>query len=92
MTKDQKSLLENVLDALDRLFDRETTVIDVHALFFATSKALSGSEFGSRIEPFVGKLDEILRKHHTEEKCREDALIATDDLRHFLSDVLPFPE
>ncbi|MFG1872663.1 hypothetical protein [Micromonospora arborensis] len=36
-------LLEALLDAFDRLFDRRATVVDVRALLFATTRALADS-------------------------------------------------
>jgi hypothetical protein len=90
MTNNEQALLGNVLDSLDRLFDNESRVIDVYALLFATAQALATSEFGPRVEPFVSSLAVLMRKSCTEETRRDEALIITDDLRHFLSDVLPF--
>jgi hypothetical protein len=36
----ERELLENVLDALDQLFDRSPSVTDVWALLFATVEAM----------------------------------------------------
>jgi hypothetical protein len=91
MTQDEKALLENVLDSLDRLFDHESTVIDVYALLFATSKALVGSNFHPHIEPLVGRLRAIVRTQRHEESRRDAALVATDDLRKVLAASLPKP-
>ena len=92
MTSDEKQLLDNLLDSLDRLFDSESAVADIHALLFATSKALALSELGPRIELFVTPLGELVRKRGTEEARRDEALMITNDLRLFLADVLRFPE
>ena len=43
VTTGEKALLNNVLDALDRLFDRQSSVIDLWALLFATADALRGT-------------------------------------------------
>ncbi len=91
MTKDEKALLENLLDSLDRLFDRKSTVIDVYALLFATSKALANTPHYPHIEPLVGNLLTIVRRQGSEEVRRDAALVATDDLRKFLADSLPKP-
>ena len=91
MTKDEAALLGNVLDSLDRLFDNASTVVDVYAVLFATSKALAGSAYSPQVELFVGRLREIVRDRSTEEIRRNAALIATGDLRIFLADELPKP-
>ena len=91
MTKDEKVLLENALDSLDRLYDCVSTVTDIHALMFATSKALAGSRYHSFFEPFIDELHLIVRSGDSLEVRREKALIATDELRGLLADSLPFP-
>ncbi|HEY4262920.1 MAG TPA: hypothetical protein VGM98_22360 [Schlesneria sp.] len=92
MTKDEKALLDNLLNSLDRLYDRDSSATDVWALLFATSKALASSEFLPHIEPFVGKLLAIVRtRGSTGDSRRDAALVATDDLRKLLADWLPFP-
>jgi hypothetical protein len=86
MTRNERALLENLLDSLDRLFDSRSTVIDVYALLFATSKALAGSAFCPHLEPMAGELLAIVRtKGSSEESRRHAALVATDDLRKFLA-------
>lgn len=92
ITRDETKLLENVLDCLDRVFDRDCTVMDLHALLYATSKALTRSRFRDHIEPFVGPLREIIRTKPTPELRREKALEVTDDMRKFLASVLPRPQ
>lgn len=91
MTRDESALLDNVLDSLDRLFDRDSKVIDVHALLFATSRALERSRFRPDIEPFVGALRAIIRTQAAGELQRDEALRVTDALRQFLANVLPKP-
>jgi hypothetical protein len=88
MTNDERALLENLLSSLDRLFDREARVVDLRDLVFATERALAASDFGPPLRPFVSKLDTLVRAKYTEEERREEALIATDELRHFLADTL----
>lgn len=91
MTQDEKALLENLLDSLDRLFHHKSTVMDLYALLFATSKALVGSSFHPHIEPLVGRLLAIARTQRDEESRRDAALMATDDLRKVLAGSLPKP-
>lgn len=91
MTKDEQVLLINVLDSLDRMFDCECTVRDVHALLFATSKAITESSFCPHLESVIPELLSIIRKPGgTPETRRDAALYATDDLRQILARELPF--
>ena len=91
MTRVEKALLENVLDSLRWLFDHKSTVIEVYALLFATSKALVGSTLHPHVEPLVGRVLAILRTQRDEESRRDAALVATDDLRKVLAGSLPKP-
>jgi hypothetical protein len=91
MTPQQRQLLENVLDALDRLFDRASTPVDIYALIFATSEALKGSEFSAKAETVLCGLENIVRSDAPPEEQRELALGVTNDLRIFLAEALPFP-
>ena len=50
MTPKERELLENVLDSLDRLFDRRIGVIDVCALVQATAEALRDTPHQSALE------------------------------------------
>ena len=90
MTNDEKQLLENVLDALDRLFDRESSVVDLQALIFATSKALAKAEYDTALREAASGLDELLRMRLSTNDEREKALEATNDLRILLAKVLDF--
>lgn len=90
MTNDEKRLLENVLDALDRLFDRESSIIDVHALIFATSKALPNADYFAVLDNAVDRLEIIIRSGLDTEGQRDAALTATNDLRIFLAESLDF--
>jgi hypothetical protein len=91
VTRQERLLQENVLNALDRLFDRRCRVIDVHDLILATCEALKGSEFSAKAEPVAAELLRIVRSGQSPEQIRDLALAATDDLRHFLAAALPHP-
>jgi hypothetical protein len=41
VTSEEKHLLENVLDSLDRLFDRQSSVIDLWALVILCGESLT---------------------------------------------------
>jgi hypothetical protein len=59
MTKVEKELLENILDGLDRLFGRESSAIGIYALIFATSKALSHTEYFSPLDKTANELKQF---------------------------------
>lgn len=50
MTAREQKLLENVLDALDRLFDRQSFAVDTWALLFATCEALRATVYLPELE------------------------------------------
>lgn len=90
MTIDEKSLLNNVLDGLDRLFDRESDVIDIYVLIFATSKALSNTEYFAILDRTANRLEKTLRSSQTVSDKVFEALDVTNDLRIFLAENLDF--
>ena len=85
-----KQLLENLLDALDRLFDGESKAIDVYALVYATEKALSSTSSEVDLTLYEKELKKIAHTSASEEVQREEALIATNNLRVTLNELLPF--
>jgi hypothetical protein len=91
MSKTEVALLENVLDALDRLFDSKSRAIDIHALLFATSKALPQSNWIDSFSKTTIELEHILSLNISEEETREKALDVTNQLRIEIADALPFP-
>src|ERR1700733_14962841 len=88
LTKDQRTLLKNVLEALNRLFDRDSTVVDVHALLVATATPLHGSGLASAFESPTRQLRDILQSDALPDRKRDLALDATDDLRKFVAEEL----
>ena len=84
-------LLGNLLDALDRLYDNDTTVTDFHALTFATAMALTGTVHIPSLAEATQGLQKILRSRQSESEQRDAALNLTDDLRQYLAGVVPFP-
>lgn len=73
-------LLADVLDALDRLFDNETTVVDLRALLAATAAAIPAGPVTSHLEAAAFGL-----RAHVIDNDRLAALAATDDLRRVLA-------
>jgi hypothetical protein len=88
MDKENKQLLENVFDSLDRLFDRQDRVIDVYHIILATDKAIGESVANISLVGYADKLGKIVRENNSEETQREQALSATNRLREILNDIL----
>jgi hypothetical protein len=82
-------LLNNVLDALDRLFDGDSSPIDIHDLLLATGHALKHPPSIPYVLGPVAALDEILRNGESPERQQQQSLEATGDLRHYLADLDP---
>jgi hypothetical protein len=82
-------LLENVLDALDRLFDSHSKAIDVCALLQATAHALSRTYFHALLSDAALSLAKIVRANLSVTDERDEALSATETLRHALAAELP---
>lgn len=85
MTPCEKCLLENMLDALDRLFDQQSSVIDVWALLFATGEALRDTPHYPEFVNPSAELSVLIRSAQPEKAERETALKITDNLRHYLA-------
>jgi len=81
-------LLNNALDALDRLFDREATAIDVYAILYATSRALPTDPISPLLNNAAASLLQLLREGLPTQPARDFALKATDTLRIALSESL----
>jgi len=91
MTKDEYNLLENVLTALDRLYDCQSNAFDLHALIFATSRALVDTEYFSILLDTSIELEGLLKSTREVSDERRAALGITDDLRLFIAEKLePF--
>lgn len=84
-----RALLNNLIDALDRLFDGETNVVDVHAIVYATAEALETDELNSHLVQAATALEGVLRNLNGE-AARRRALAVTDPLRIVVAEALPF--
>lgn len=82
-------LLENILDSLDRLFDRDSKTVDVFALIFATSIALNNTNHFQILDETAKKLENIFKITDSENELREAALFETDELRHYAAKLFP---
>jgi hypothetical protein len=83
-----RALFENVIAALDRLFDRKSKVVDLYALVVATSVALRGSRFAAVAELPIVELEKVVRSGESEVGQRDLALWVTDELRLFVAQEL----
>lgn len=89
MEKAQKQLLENLFDALDRLFDGETSVRELHSLVCATNEALGSLFQIIDLNQYVSSLQNIVHSGKSPETQRGEALQLTNDLRATLNSLLP---
>jgi hypothetical protein len=87
----ERLLLENALDALDRLFDRECGAVDVWALLVATAAALRGTSHGPAVRQPLAELRAVVRSGAASDAQRDRALAVTASLRQYLAGVLPWP-
>ncbi|MBA2115088.1 hypothetical protein [Bremerella alba] len=84
-------LLENALDSLDRLFDNESTAVDVYTILFATASAMADTDMHELLSSTSNELHRIIRTGPpASQAVRDQALDATDKLRGRLAEVLPF--
>lgn len=88
LTKDETTLLENVLESLNRLFDRESTVTDVHALLVATAIAFRVSELAEAFEVPIRQLRDLVDSNAPPDPTRDQGLDATDGLRKLIAEQL----
>jgi hypothetical protein len=82
---DEALLVSNLLEALDRLYDQQTTVKDLHALLQASAVALGDTRLGSALLHASDAVGEILMTQRTELENNFDALLATDPLRRLVA-------
>ncbi len=88
LAKQERDLLTNLLNSLDRLFDRENQVVDVHDLLVASSVALAETSHSPHLLDAVARTHIVLRSRKAPETKRDDALNETQTLREYLSDIL----
>ena len=88
VTPRESELLENALDALDRLHDWHCGAFDVWALFVATAAALHDTPHRPALEQPLAALHAVIGSRAAEELQRDRALGITDSLRQYLAEVL----
>jgi hypothetical protein len=81
-SKTVRRLLENVLDALDDLYDRrECAESWVHRLLLATSIALRGTQWELPMAEAAAAVEQVQLNADTDDAKNTAALIATGELR-----------
>ncbi|MEM7314706.1 MAG: hypothetical protein AAF497_16290 [Planctomycetota bacterium] len=85
MSKLEQALLRNLLDSLDRLFDRTNRVADVRDLLYATRAALAETSHVPFFDTPLEKLDSIVGTAQWPDPKRDTALQAADELRKYLA-------
>mgnify|MGYP000603720925 CR=1 FL=1 len=89
MSQVEKQILENLFDALDRLFDHECKVIDLYSLVYASEIALGQSSPIISLGGCASELEVLVRSGKPEEQQRDEALLKTNSLRGTLNELLP---
>jgi hypothetical protein len=79
-------LLDNVLDALDRLYDNTIKPIDLYAILYATSLAVVNSTQSFALDEAAENLRQIIQSKKSDTEQNTLALSATDKLRSRLTE------
>jgi hypothetical protein len=84
----EKKLLLNALNGLDRLSERHSEVIDFYALIFASSIALTDTEYSDLFKDAANNLEKIALSEQEEEVKRDQALFVTNRFRTILAGII----
>ncbi|WP_130414471.1 hypothetical protein [Fluviicoccus keumensis] len=85
---DEIALFENLLDSFDRLYDQESSVVDIYALLFATTKALPNSSFAVLLNTTTSELLKIVRSGCSVEEQNSIVLDIVQPLREVIAAVV----
>jgi hypothetical protein len=88
---DERTLLHNLLDSLDRLYDRDCGPVDVDLLLTATASAITDQAWIATIEQALTALGDLIRAKLPAEEEYRQALVVTGDLRIKLADYYKRP-
>jgi hypothetical protein len=80
----EKLLLDNALQAHDRLWDAESSVIDLWALYAATAEALRQTAHHRAFELAVAELAVLMQSGLPADEQRNLACGSTDPLRQYV--------
>jgi transcriptional accessory protein Tex/SPT6 len=83
---DDHAYLSEALDALDRLYDGESTAKDVQAILKLVGLAVSNRDLGTQISEAAGRLRDRMRSAHPAELTKQTALEVTDEVRGAIAD------
>jgi hypothetical protein len=87
MESDAQQLVGNMLDALDRLFDRKARPIEVYELAFATSFAVSSEATARLLREAADALVPLLERSLPADDENREALRVTQELRDHLAEI-----
>jgi hypothetical protein len=81
----EKLLLRNVLNTLERLYDRLSSARDVWVLLIKTGEALRYTPHYPEFVRPTAELEALIKIKQSPEAERDQALLITDDLRKYLA-------
>lgn len=87
----EQELLDNLLDALDQLFDGECDALDVWALIVATGEEMRDTPHKPALDQPLVELQTVIQSRTAADEQRDLSLVITDPLRKYLARVLPWP-
>lgn len=85
---DDTALLDHLIDSFDRLYDKNCLTVDVYALLFATSRALTDPEFKTATHDAAEALKKIIRSPNPESARNDAGLCAVQPLREKICSAL----
>jgi hypothetical protein len=88
VASDERTLLHNLLDSLDRLYDRNCGPVDVDLLLAATASAIRDQSWIASIEQASAALRDLIRSRLPAE---EEYRTALKNTRHWHRSVSPRP-
>jgi hypothetical protein len=81
MDSHEEVLLDNMLTALDRLYDQKCGAVDVQALALATAAAIAPHDLAPLLAETAAALTDLVRKGLPPDQENLEALVVTDPLR-----------
>jgi hypothetical protein len=81
MDSQEEVLLDNMLTALDRLYDQQCGAVDVQALAYATAAAIAPHDLAPLLAETAAALADVVRSGFPPDQENREALVVTDPLR-----------
>ena len=88
MNAEDKAVLEKLLDMFDSLYDRESSVAEVHALILASAEMLPRSVFTQLMHSAAADLLAIIRSDADDLVKNRAALVVVQQLREEIANVV----